>query len=197
MPIKKTHGGRALVAAVLALAALPGAASAAAAEPTACPLPALSQPFEALGDLNSYFLATGGDFETPGVWTVSGAHEYRQGERPGEYAGEQALRLEAGASATSPAICVDDTYPHLRLAGNAAGGGAELTVEAVREDGTPVALDTLSGSEFSSWGYSRFVPLASKVGLTTGHAMQLRLRLTAVGGQWGVDAVAVDPRKGG
>jgi hypothetical protein len=196
MPIKKSHGAFAVVAAIL-VAALPGVASAAEGSATACPTPALSKPFTAIGDVNSYFLAPGGDFEEKGIWSVSDSAEYVDGQRPGEYGGSQVLHLDSGDTATSPAFCVDDTYPHIRLAAKSDSRYALLTVEAIPVGGTPILLDTLTGSQFRSWSYSGFVPLAPAVGLTVGQATQLKLRVRAIGNDWQIDAVAVDPRSGG
>jgi hypothetical protein len=196
MPIKKSHGPRALVAAVLVAAALPSSASAAEGIVAgACVTPALTQPFESLGDPNRYFLAPGGDFEQAGIWSVSGDYDYKSDERPGEYGGAQALKLEGGSSATSPVFCADDTYPHLRLAAKRNRGGVALTVEAVPQVGAPIVLSTLSAADHAEWTYSGFVPLAPAVGIGVGEMTQLQLRVRAVG-DWTVDAVAVDPRKG-
>jgi hypothetical protein len=184
------------VAAVLVAAALPSSASAAEGIVAgACVTPALSQPFESLGDPNRYFLAPGGDFERRGVWTVAGGHEYDGNARPGQYGGAQALKLENGSSATSPVFCADDTYPHLRLAADRNRGGVALIVEAVPQVGAPIVLSTLSAADHAEWTYSGFVPLAPAVGIGVGQMTQLQLRVRAVG-DWSVDAVAVDPRKG-
>jgi hypothetical protein len=196
MPIKKSHGGRVLAAAVMAAVAVPSAASAATFDTGACATPALSQPFIALGDENRYFLAPGGDFEQLGVWTTYGGSEYRPTDRPGasEWGGSTALGLD-GASATSPTFCLDGTYPHIRLAARASSSVGVLTVEAIPSGGTPVVLDTLSGSQFRSWSYSGYVPLAAVVGLSLTQTTQATLRLRATG-DWSIDAVSVDPRRG-
>jgi hypothetical protein len=196
MPIKKSHGGRVLVAAVLAAIAVPGSASAATFDEGACPTPTLSQPFTGIGDDNRYFLAPGGDFEQAGVWTMDGANEYTASDRPdaGEWGGSTALQLADG-TATSPTFCVDGTYPHIRVAAKAGTDTGLLTVDAVLEDGTTVPLRTLPGSEFQSWSYSRYVPLAGAVGLSLDQATQLKLRVQVVG-DWTLDAISVDPRKG-
>jgi hypothetical protein len=197
MPIKKSHrirGAKAAVAAVLVAAALPAAAS---AETTnACPAVPSSQLFLTLGDLNYYFLAPGGDFESRDVWTVTGHYSYEQydaGALP--FAGPQALVLFSGAQATSPAFCVDATDAHLRLGGQTDGGyQGRLAVEAITPDGSAVLLGTLNGPDFKYRALSAEVPLASKLALAPGQTTQVQIRLTATG-WWGVDAVSIDPRR--
>ncbi|MEA2462316.1 MAG: hypothetical protein QOJ98_63 [Acidobacteriota bacterium] len=195
MPITKGHKISALAAALVAAVALPSAASAATFDTGNCPVPTLYQPFTAIGDSNSYFLAPGGDFEQAGVWSTSGDAETVADARTADWGGSTALRLNT-ATATSPTFCADGTYPHLRLAAKAGRSAIALTVEAVSDGGIPVPLATLTPSGFRSWDYSEFVPLAPAVGLSLNQFTHTKLRVRTIG-DWTVDAVSIDPRMGG
>jgi hypothetical protein len=196
MPTKKKvarRGAKVLAAITLAAGVLPGVASAETGD--ACPAQPVTQSFLSFGDLNYYFLAPGGDFEETGVWSVSGEHQYAQRDDDLlELGGPQALVLGDGAQATSPAFCVDDTYPHLRLGAEAGGSNDSLTIEALPADGPPVTLATLDGRDFRSAAPSGYVPLAPNLELELGDMAQVQLRFTA-SGWWGVDFVSIDPRR--
>jgi hypothetical protein len=195
MPITKGHKISALLTALVAVVAMPSAASAATFDNGACPTPSLSQPFAGIGDSNRYFLAPGGDFEAADVWNTYGDADLVQGARSDDWGGSTVLRLKY-ATAVSPTFCVDGTYPHLRLAAKAGWSAVALTVEAVSDDGISVPLATLLPSSFRSWKYSEFVPLAPAVGLSLTQFSQTKLRVRAIG-DWSVDAVSIDPRMGG
>ena len=94
----------------LALGAFPGAAGA------ACPDLPTSMVFAPWGDTGDYFLATGGDFEGPRTsWTGGGL---MGGNDPFYLAGggdRQSLRIEEGATATSPMFCADVRHPDFRF----------------------------------------------------------------------------------
>jgi hypothetical protein len=200
MPITKNNralrGAKAALAAVLVAAALPAAASADTGD---CPALSTSPVFSTTGDLNNYFLAPGGDFENRDVWSVTGNYGYNYYDASAlPWAGPQALRLDDGAQATSPAFCVDSTYPHLRLGAQAVYGlYGTLTIEAIPAGGSPVVLGTLRATDFRLAALSTEVPLASKLSLVSGQNVQTQIRLSASRGSWGVDAVAIDPRSGG
>src|SRR3954453_4995324 len=199
MPIRKDHkvsGVKALVAAAVIATALPATASADTGD---CPAVPSSQVFITTGELNSYFLAPGGDFENRDVWSVTGRYGYNSYDASQlPWAGPQALRLDDGAQATSPAFCVDSTYPHLRLGAQAVYGlYGTLTIEAIPAGGSPVVLGTLRATDFRLAALSTEVPLASKLSLASGQNVPAQIRLTASRGSWGVDARAPAPRRGG
>jgi hypothetical protein len=194
MPMKKGHWLSALAAAALAVTALPAAASAATFDTGACATPALSQPFAGTGDPNSYFLAPGGDFEQKGLWNAYGRVDYPRESRGDDWAGDTVVRL-TGDTIVSPDLCVDGTYPHLRLAAKAGPGGSLLMIEAIVDDALPIPLATLQGSDYRSWTYSEFVPLAPALGLSLTQTTGVKLRIRGVG-DWKVDGVSIDPRRG-
>jgi hypothetical protein len=91
-------------------------------------------------DPRPYFLAPGGRFEDRGTagWRLSGNAQYNNPGSP--YAlfsasDIEALRLQPGGSATSPAFCVDVDYPSLRFfLADFEARGAELEVEVIYPD---------------------------------------------------------------
>jgi hypothetical protein len=195
----------AITAAVSALALSAGPAQAALIETGACDGSALSQPFAQWGDSANYKLAPGGDFEngTAG-WTL------RNGARVGSGSesfgvtgavGSRSLVLPPGASATTPAFCVNFDHPSYRFFSKSSGGLLGLilpvmTVELVYHDnvlglvGLPLGLATPS----SKWKPSaRLLTLAEVAGLVDNGEANLSLRFTSIAGTWSVDDVFVDP----
>ena len=112
--------------------------------------------------------------------------------------GQYSLSIPAGASATSPAMCLDEARPTFRFFARAdQGAAASLGAEALAAKPAQVAaLGSVAGT--TAWG-----PVAP---LSTGAAgllidrkgtVAVRLRFTAAGGDWQIDDVFVDPRKMG
>ena len=102
------------VASVLAaVAAGPVQTATAATHAAQCPEPFLSHPFA--GDSRWYTLAPGetaGDFYGAG-WVLTGGARIVTATVAGNTA--SVLDLPAGSTATSPAMCVDQTYPLARM----------------------------------------------------------------------------------
>jgi hypothetical protein len=193
--IRKARAARAVLALIVgcvvtvSLPAVAGAATCPDVEPT-------SQPFVDQGDDLHYFLAPGGDFErysTP--WRASGYTYTSKYLNPTEYAGHRVLVLE-GASITSPAFCVDNSRPLLRLGARVLSdyglSDARLTIEAVMPDDSAVGLGEIRADAFWSFGWTPQIPLAPLLGLADGDSAAVQLRLSAYG-RWAVDAVSIDP----
>jgi hypothetical protein len=180
---------RTAVAAALAAAVLPAAASAAE-----CPPQATSKPFAPLGDLGDYFLAPGGDFEGTTTWALGAGATVRAADKPIDFAGARVLDLAPGASATSPEVCVDTLMPHLRFGTRALDEDDRLRVEAVDAgSGAATTLGVLDGDDFEEgWWVTPEVALAGRLDLAAG-SRTVRLRLTALRGRWLSDGVYVDP----
>jgi hypothetical protein len=183
--------GAALIGAVAVAAALPAAASAAS-----CPAQAVTQPFAALGDDNSYFMAPGGDFEgKTNSWVLSGKGKIEdKNDAFKEISGKKALTLEEGSSAASPEVCVDIDRPHLRLAVRNEKGKGSLRVDAVSASGEVWTLASIDAANDKKWRMSDFVPLTGPLNVQDDTVQDVQLRLTADAGTWRVDGVAIDPR---
>jgi hypothetical protein len=167
-------------------AALPLAAQA----ETGCTAGNESQPFAQWGDNSSYELAPAGDFESAG-WTlthgaarVPGSESFAATGALGSYS----LSLPAGASATSPATCVDASYPTFRFF--AAGSGVAVAQVVYQGVAIPLGLVSAGGD----WAPSSVMYTGSGLlGLLEGGSAQVSLRFTALRGDPQIDDVFIDP----
>ena len=185
-----------------ALLVAPGAsAQAALISTSACNGAALSSPFNAWGDSNTYELAQGGDFEgSLSGWTLSGGAAKVAGSEPFAAtgsAGSSSLYLPAGASVQSPFTCVNAAYPIFRFFGKNEGLLSTVVVSVVYklpllgEVSVPVGAVALSGT----WSPTLPMLTASAVtGLLSGGTTQVALRFTALTGASQIDDVFIDPR---
>jgi hypothetical protein len=157
---------------------------------SACNASVLSQPFAPWGDLASYELAPGGDFEKP-AWTLSNGAQRVRGSEP--YAatgtlGDWSLTLPAGSSALSPLTCVDAAYPTVRFF---IAGEGSVAVSLVAGN-----IDIPAGIAFAGIGWlpTPVMVTSSAVVAATGDGVaQVSLRLTALSGDPLVDDVFIDP----
>jgi hypothetical protein len=188
-------------ATTLALTAFSAAPAGAALISTgACNEATLTQPFARWGDTNTYELAPGGDFEhSLAGWTLSGGAARVTGSEPYNAtgaAGAYSLALPAGASAQSPYVCVNASYPTFRLFARDGGLLSTVVVQVVYKTllgpvGLPLGTVALSGT----WQPTAPMLTGSLVGaLLTNGTAQAALRFTALTGSSRIDDVFVDPR---
>jgi hypothetical protein len=165
----------------------------------ACDEAKLTQPFARWGDSSTYELAPGGDFEgSLAGWTLSGGAARVAGSEPYATtgaAGAYSLALPAAASAQSPYVCVNASYPTFRFF---ARGGLLSTVVVQVVYKTllgPVALPLGTALPGGAWQPTAPMLTGSLVGaLLTGGTAQAALRFTALIGSSRIDDVFVDPR---
>ncbi len=159
-----------------------------------------SQPFSPWGDFNFYELAPNGTLESTNGWTLTGGAKLVSGSEPFAVTGRlgrYSLSIPAGATATSPAMCIDDARPTFRFFARAAqGSAASLRAEAIVERPSQyAALGSVSGS--TAW--APVAPMstgANTLLLDSKGTVAVRLRFTATG-DWQIDDLFVDPRKMG
>ena len=169
-------------------------ASAADANPSAagglCPVGSESQPFAAWGDSASYELAPGGDFESAG-WALDGGAALVAGSEPFAATGSlgaQSVSLPAGASVTSPSMCLDASTPTLRFF-TADGGSVRVAIQAGAVT-VPIGVVTAS----SAWAPSPILLIgASLLGPLKGGTVPAHIVLSGLTGDPRVDDVFVDP----
>lgn len=203
LPLLRLSLGVAGTFAALTLAVLP-AASAQAASTGACTAGGgeLSQPFAQWGDSNSYELVPGGDFEgSLSGWTVSGdAQQVAESEPYGATGsvGSSSLELPAGASAQSPSVCVDASYPSFRFfARNDSGPVSTVLVRVVFKTSLGLTLSLPVGVLVLHGEWQPTQPMltdSNLTGLLSGRATQVAFRFTALSGSSRIDDVFIDPR---
>jgi len=166
------------------------AAQAGSVDLGACNSATLSTPFIPWVDPASYELAPGGDFEGSS-WTLSDGAALSGGSETFAAtgtAGASSLSLPAGASAQSPATCVDAAYPTIRFF--IAGTGSVAV--GVVYDGVylPAGVAVASGG----WQPTALMLTSAAVpAALAGGETQVSLRLTALTGSPRVDDVFIDP----
>lgn len=167
-----------------------------------CTSPVLSNPLAAFGDARHYFPAPGGRFEDRGMagWKLEGNAQYNNPGSPFAVlgAGTEAMRLQPGGSATSPAFCVDLDYPSFRffLADFEARGGTldvEVVYPGLQQDNVFLAARLTAGR---SWSLSPDVFLEPERGGAAPGWRQVAIRFSAHGSNadFRVDDLIVDPR---
>lgn len=209
-----TMSRRALVSCVIALlmtlAALGGTQSAVAA--SGCP-GTLATPFSAFGDLNQYWLATGGSFEGANSWwTFSGGAAIVAGNETFFVDGRtdaRSLLIPPGGSATSPSFCVTTSSPLMRFFAKGGDGSSPLIVTEiaattggtgqVKKLASTAASAHVIGSVTGSlnWAPTAQIPLDPSIAQATGKgALYVQLSFSNPGTTaWQIDDVYVDPRK--
>jgi hypothetical protein len=205
----RTKKASALTAALAALAFSAVAAPAANAgllvkSAQNCDAQQFSKPFAAFGDGANYTPVPGGSFESgAAAWSMTGGARLVTGNEPWKVrvgADSRSLYLPAGATATSPSMCVGLADPTIRWfaksSGTLLGLTGVMTVEVLFEDslGQVLALPVGAGLLSSSWQPSLpGVVAASLLPLLPGAKTAVAFRFRAVTGNWNVDDAYVDP----
>jgi hypothetical protein len=192
-----------LCAARLANAALPIPTTS-----VACP-GTTGTPFAPWGDTDSYMLAPTGDFEatsfaSAGGWTLTGgAAQVAGSETFGVHAktDSHSLSIPAGATATTPAICVNVNDPTIRLFATRGNTGSTLNVDVIATlvNGVSVTIPLAKLQAGSAWAptpaiyfHANVFALKSLNGQTS-----VRFRFTSAGNAgFKIDDLYLDPRKG-
>jgi hypothetical protein len=177
-----------------------GVASAALISSSGCQASSLSQPFATWGDSSTYELVPGGSFEgSLAGWSLAGGAVRTAGSEP--YAatgvgGQSSLLLPAGASAQSPPVCVDASYPTFRFFARNRSLLSTVAVQVVYATPLGSVALPLGVSALSSTWKPTLPMLTGSVagGLLSGGTAQLSLRFTALLGASQIDDVFVDPR---
>jgi len=166
-----------------------------------------STAFAQWGDQDQYTLAPNGDFEaanfaTASGWTLTGgAAQIAGNESFGVHAktDSHSLSLPAGATATTPSICVNVYDPTIRLfATGSAGSSLAVSVIATLANGTVVTLPLGKLAPGATWAptpaiyfFANLLALRSANGTAN-----VQFRFTAAGNGVKIDDLFLDPRKG-
>jgi hypothetical protein len=173
-----------------------------------CTAPSVVSAFSRLGDLRDYVLAPGGDFETKALdgWQVTKSRQ--DGDHSNlvvadaDQDNKHSLKIPAGGSAVSPAMCVDLHYPTLRLMAKPEQGKGQLNVEIAYPDSAdPVFRDVgVIAAGKKAWAATADIPVYPERGGSKAGMRRVALRFTSVAGDteagdWKIDDVYVDPKR--
>jgi len=182
---------------------LTAGATGAAASGSTCP-GTTSYPFAQFGDANPYVLVPGGSFEgkTTG-WTLTGAAKVVSGNETflvNSSADTKSLSIPAGASATTPAICVTFWNPTIRFfaTGGSSTSGLRVDVITTLPGGTVVTQQIATISSSGSWSATPATYFfANLLAPLSGGTTNVQFRFTPLGGTgFKIDDLYIDPRKG-
>ncbi|WP_354701094.1 hypothetical protein DSM112329_01400 [Paraconexibacter sp. AEG42_29] len=194
------------VAAVIGLAFAPGAAHASllAVDPDSCAEQPLGQVFLPFADIAHYTPAPGGDAESADALDLTGGATLVDGNEPWQVGGaadSTSVRLPAGSSVTTGALCVGLGHPTMRFFAKSQGTGllSMLKVEVLFQG--VLGLNRLPiGVALPSSSWTPTLPMtvvANLLPLLPPNSTPVAFRLTPVGsGTWTVDDIYVDPYKG-
>ena len=169
-----------------------------------CPSQAFSQPFKSWGDGASYTPVPNGGLEQGATgWDLDGRAAVVSGNEPWKVGGgSHSLRLPAGSSAESPALCVGIEHPTVRLFARKNSGLLGLSTLAVSAvihlDGgikLAVPIGVVLGN--GSWQPTpAYLYLGNLLAPLAGNSTPMSFRFTPLlGGEWQVDDVYVDPMR--
>jgi hypothetical protein len=190
--------GLAAATSILAVAA----PSALAAKPAPGAPPCAARPFTAIfgayADKALYTLAPDGGLEAGGAGWTLGAGASVVGESSSialaDPLGTRSLQLAPGATATSPAVCVERGYPAFRFVHRALAAGVTLRVQVIYGAERKVR-DAGTIKPAAGWSVSPALKLEEgQFQVQQGESAEVRFRFTAAGGTARVDDVYVDPR---
>jgi hypothetical protein len=185
-----------LVAGTIAMAM--GAAPASAGLGLACPSPT-STPFSAWSDYANYAFVPDGGFESGGSsWSLSGGARATSGNESFYVHGKtdkSSLSLAAGASATSPGMCISLLSSKMRFVARG-DAGSKVKVQILYRGLLSSVVGILDGGTYTVGGGWKPSPQIGMLGgvlplLTSG----VSFRFTAVGGAAAIDDVYLDPMK--
>jgi len=175
-----------------------GAAPASAGLGLACPSPT-STPFSAWSDYAQYAFAPDGGFEAGASgWSLSGGARAGDGNESfyvHSKLDDASLSLPAGASATSPPMCISLLSSKMRFVARGESG-SRVKVQIIYRGLLSSVVGILDGGTFTvgeAWKPSPAIGMLGGVLplLTSGVAF----RFTAVGGDAAIDDVYLDPMK--
>jgi hypothetical protein len=191
-----------LAVALFVLGAGSAHASLLAADSTSCSDYTYSQVFLPWADPAYYAAVPGGDFEKANRrWELIGASRVTNENESFNVAGlnqHSSLSIPDGATALSPTMCVGLAQPTLRMffKQNAGLGLARLRIDVLFDDvtGTTQAQSIGWVGAISGWSPSQQMAILANVLPTIGAGSSVvAFRFTAVGGDFQIDDVYVDP----
>jgi hypothetical protein len=181
-----------------AITAALSAAPASAGLGLACPSPT-STPFAGWKDYASYAFSPDGGFEAGGTgWSLAGGARVVSGNESfyvHSSADKLSLSLPAGASATSPGMCISLLSSKMRFLARG-DAGSKIKVQIIYRGLLSNVLGIFDGGSISPTGYWNASPSISMLGGTLPLlTASVSFRFTAVGAAASIDDVYLDPMK--
>jgi hypothetical protein len=162
----------------------------------------LTQPFAQFDDYSYYYAIPNQGLENGATgWALSGGASVVGDNEPWQVSGpgDRALSLPAGASATTPATCINILSPHIRLFADAPDANGPLEVQVIFRGLTGNLLGILNYGTFMPGQYQGWQPsgdVFSLLGLPlVTSSVQVKFTNLSSHGAWRVDDVYVDPFK--
>jgi hypothetical protein len=153
------------------------------------------QPFAQFGDTHAYYGFANNGFESGSTgWTLSGGASVGKGNEPWlvNGAGSHSLTLPAGASATSPAFCINLLDPAIRAFAHGTAGG-DLKIQVIFHGLTGNLTGLLNFADVAGTnGWAPTSRVSSSLALPV-LTVSAQIRVTAASGAWQVDDAFVDP----
>jgi hypothetical protein len=174
---------------------------------TNCPTQVFTQPFRPWLDGASYTPVGDGGLEKGAAgWSLSGGARVVAGNEPWRVSGARdgySLRLPAGSSAETPALCVGLEHPTVRFFARRIKGGllglSTLTVSAVVHLNGGGTLDVPVGVVLGNGTWKptpAYLYLGNALAILAGDSTPMSFRFTPLlGGEWQIDDVYVDPMR--
>jgi hypothetical protein len=161
---------------------------------------ASTQPFAQFGDGNSYYAVPNNGLEGGSTgWTLGYGASVGYGNEPWYVAGSgsRSLQLRPGASAYSPAACINLLDPHVRAFANSDGANNGLRIQVIFYGLLGNTLGILNvadqdESDFADWQPTSFVSSGLALPLATAY-FRVKFTSLASSGTWQVDDLFVDP----
>jgi hypothetical protein len=159
------------------------------------------QPFAPWQDFADYLLAPDGDLEGGGAsWLLEDGARVVGDNSPFQVGGlddRRALKLPAGAAATTAPMCIGEEHKTMRFFGTSTRNGA-LKVEALytKRNGKQksVTLGAVRGDD--AWAPSEILPMRVNELADDDSGLSVSLRFESKGNStWTIDDVYVDPYK--
>ena len=175
-----------------------GAAPASAGLGLACPS-ATSTPFTAWSDYANYVFAPDGGFEAGASgWSLGGGARVVAGNESfyvHSKTDKVSLSLPAGATATSPPMCISLFSSKMRFVARG-DSGSKVKVQIIYRGLLSSLLGILDGGTYSTGGSWKPSPQIGMLGgLLPLLTSSVSFRFTAVGGAAAIDDVYLDPMK--
>jgi hypothetical protein len=175
-----------------------------AATQETCRDPAVAPLLQGFKDNDLYFLAPGGDFEHGADgWQFEGGAGIGVGSNAFSPlgSGQSSLQLPAGSTATSPAFCVDERYPHFRISVGQLGEKKVQVRVSVVYPGLAKNVRReadVDADEKHPWKLSKRLAIKPREGLKQGGWRLVALRFEVVKAEDVADArvddILIDPR---